>query len=738
MPLTIDSIKAKLETLRFSPPLSGHSIPLYAGCINAYNTHIVNGLWTLIQENNDSADTLTGKLQEFLTENWTLINGTGLSYTAQPYSSITDVLCDTAVFVAQKRGINIINVLMPTVCIDSIDRRYPDLVPTDEESIKTILREHILGRDGEYLIPIKYLSDYDIGTGFKKIVNPYYDLFSHDEVKVDLSEDEINRLIEHSRVTRQIYDAQQTFENYANDQETLLGQLRLLCSLLRYNSVSGVGSETSAGTGFAPAICNFMSYYDQLVGDSQQVDEAGVVPVPEQVRAEIRSIRMHASNQSLNGNLSSCLSTRRTALEAAMAGQEEVLASIRLSAETRETLVKEAHEQLTAARAALVTSLVEVNCGFDKLGIPLNLIRQFNPHLIFNSLDDLDTFNFLPPDEIQAFCSDDNYKKSIVRAVGSLENLVILSNQFAPERLVGFLNGLGPLLKETYFCTGKSYASVLMILNQERRDAYWQQYQNDLPRITSAVDVSSVFSVLTEPQQSLLYEAMKPFWREKLIYIFNLASAIKDFKPVWRLEVFQIFKEAQLEQAKPDDLLSQEKLGRLYEDLERKIENMSEKGSNFELALCWAYGKGLVKIAAFPGIKKYGFSRYESSSAFFSAVGAPAVCCGLALAAAVGAVACAVNGLHHLLHGDLSQSLIIVFAPLILCVAAILAAVSVLMAVLILPATMIRCSVTAGSYLAGGYATSEPGRDIKSSAVPIPSNEGGVQSEITVPQFSFN
>lgn len=723
MPITIDTIRAKRDTLSTSPPLSDHSSPIYAQCINAYNTHILNSLQTVIQENNHSADTLIIKLQEFLAENWTLINKTGLCYTAQPYSAITDLLCDTAAFVAQERGINIINVLMPTVCIYSIDRRYPNLEPADEVAIKAILKEHILGRDGEYLIPIKYLSDYDIGTGFKKIVNPYYDIFSHEMAKVDLNADEINRLVEYSRFTREIYDAQQTFENYANDQETLLGQLRLLCTQLRYNSVNGVGSETIAGSGFAAAIFNFMSYYDQLVGAPGQVEGTGVVPVPQQVRTEILSIRNHASNPEQNTSFSSCLASRRSALEAAMAGHEEVLAGIKLSAETRESLVGVARERLTAARADLLTSFVEANRGFDKLGIPLTLIRQFNPNMVFNSLDDLEAFKFLPPNEIEAFCVHDDYKTSIVSAVGSLENLVILSNQISPERLVSFLNGLEPLLKETYLRTGGNYASVLMTLNQERRDVYWQQYEKDLPNITSADDVSSVFSVLTEPQQSALYEAMRPLWCEKLTSIFNVAKTIKDFKPVWRLEVFQQFKEAQLAKVKPHDLLSKEQLGRLYANLERQIESISSKGASFEWMFYWAYGKELAKFAAFPGIKKYGFSRYENPSAFFTAVTAPLVCCGLALAVAAGAVAAAVYGLQRLLHADLliGSFTSVVLAPLILCVSAILAAVALLMAVLTVPATLIRTTVTAGTYFAGGYTTSESERDIESSTVPMPS-----------------
>ena len=742
MPVTIDAIRAKLVNLTNTPPpRSTHNIQFYASSIDAYNTKVLSELNTIVENTTDPAG-LVLSLQAFLAENWTMINGTGLGYTAQPDSPVTDLLCDIASFVAQERHTNILNVLMPTVCVESIDRRYPNLEPKDEIAIKAILRTHILGQQGNYLIPVKYLTDYDIQSGFKSIVNPYYDIFTHNPSMVALPPEEVNRLVEHSRFTREVYDAQQAFESCANDQETLLGQLRLLVSHLNYNSVNGVGTETAAGTASATAIFNFMAYYDSL-GDALK-------QVPQEVKTQIQIIKDYSSDRSKNTTISSCMALRRSALVSSMSAHLDILAVIRPSDETRQSLVVEARTRLVTARTQLLQSLGQGNSGFDKAAIPHRLVEQLNVRVVFDNYRDLEVFKFLSSEEIEAFCSNDNYKRSIVYAIYSLENLVLLSHQLSPERLAVLLRGLEPLLREGYLGNWKDFASALMTLDKERRDVYWEQYKHYLKEALSSCNywehqldfrinnevyhldlslfsgvptgydsVSLVFSLLAEPQQSELYESTKHLWRQKLSSVSELADMIKYFKPAWRREVFALFRDAQIEQVKPGDFLSKNQMVRLYASIERKMNAMKSTGADFRSEFIRAFLWELAKISVLPGIKKYGFSRYESSSAFFNTVAFPVVCCGFSLAAACMVVGLAINGIAKLLRGEFQDGAnYILGSASMLCITAVLAAVTALVTVLTIPAIAIRSTVTAGSYLLGGYADQKSAEDIGGSSGP--------------------
>src|SRR5690606_19574708 len=140
---------------------------------------------------------------------------------------------------------------------------------------------------------------------------PYFDVFKHPEEMVKLNEEEIGRLIEHSQLTRAIYEAKKTFESHANEQTNLLGNLRHFLSQLEYNSVNGVGSERVAGNGAYLAIFNFFTYHDSLGEDE-------IARIPEGVRDALASIRLFASNKNTVGDIGSCLATRRSILRQAI------------------------------------------------------------------------------------------------------------------------------------------------------------------------------------------------------------------------------------------------------------------------------------------------------------------------------------------------------------------------------------------------------------------------------------
>lgn len=249
---------------------------IYRNLETTYQDDILNQLTAAISTTPDDLDATVAAFKRILADNWTLVQGTSLCYTNNPDDAITKLLCDVAEFiVAEESEENIphrgvLSVLMPTVCIDSINPHYPDLAPShtndwQDIDIQNALKTHILGREGKYLIPVTLITTYDASVGLPTIVNPYYDFSEQTEDMVKLNDEEINRLIEHSPLTRAIYDAKTAYETAANPQTNLLGHIRHLISQLEYNSVNGIGGEESAGNGAYLAIFNFFTYYNRLV-----------------------------------------------------------------------------------------------------------------------------------------------------------------------------------------------------------------------------------------------------------------------------------------------------------------------------------------------------------------------------------------------------------------------------------------------------------------------------------------
>ena len=648
---------------------------LYSKLDRAYQHDILTRLLAAIN-NNGNSQAVVAALKRVLAANWTLVQGTALCYTSQPDSVITGLLCDVAEYVAAEENkviaeknklpqnskkqvvsVGVISALMPTVATDSIGDA-PHLAPTVENGeqdidIKTILKTHIVGRAGQYLIPVACLNNYDESVGFQAIDNPYYDYQKHaDDTMARLDAEEISRLVEHSPLTRAVFDAQKSFETYANEQSNLLGHLRSLETQLYYNSVGGVGGEEQAGAGAYLAIFNFFSYHDSL-----GVNELALIPAP--VRAALEQIREYASNKNNIGAIGSCLATRRSELKEAMRDQEIVLSGIGLKGETRERLIADSKEQLEAAAASLLTRIEQGDyTGSEKLGISLALVRQFNLTIPFNLFTDLNVLKTLSADEISAICGDENYQGQIVGAMGSVENLVVLSIELSPTKLQALLNGIGPQVATAYLVDGEKFAVALLSLDQERRDIYWQQYHTELPRmVKSANDFSRVFSVLTAEQQADLYSKLNP--ADLIKSVFDLVNVLKCLDVAKRETVFDLLRAddyRHLGQLSPVGL-SSARLEILHTNLAVRLAEMSADSDKFVMEFYWAYAVEFAKVAAMPAIKKYYLSPFESSSTFFATVGAPAIPAGLGVLAALATIGFSVSILTNVLRLDFSASM---------------------------------------------------------------------------------
>jgi hypothetical protein len=356
---------------------------------------------------------LVESLKTLLRSNWELINGTLLSYTALPYNDITELFCDIALFVAQYKNqslgsedtpVEVVELLMPTVAVDStLPHKHPNLSSFwDEQSqrwqcvdIMQILKTHLLGRQGLYLIPIKLVTELDPQTP-QKLMNYYYDMDVHSPKMTVLNEEEFQRLKEHSTLTLDVFANLEAYNNYANGEHHLLGQLNLLLRHLRLNSVQGIGTEKIAGEGTYAAIYNFMETYERLSPEK-------IETVPPKVREAIRLIKAHAARDTDTlkemGSSNSCISILRNRLQSGMEGHEAVLSGITLDKNDQDSLLADKKENLNHSiqyAAHFIDSRQELECS-DRLGISSTLLTALGVDFKIETLDD---FSLVSADEM--------------------------------------------------------------------------------------------------------------------------------------------------------------------------------------------------------------------------------------------------------------------------------------------------------------------------------------------------
>ena len=249
-----------------------------------YSKRVLAGLeqiTTHAPSEEDVTQYLIDKLTLFLKENWVLINGNLLSYTALPNSDVTDLLVVIAVNIAQDKKsrdkrLSAIQLLMPTVSLESLKPESYTSFDTiiDYLQIKEILQTHVLGYKGLYLLPIKLLTELNLSVERNRLYNPYFDCFvPHPPETVTVNSEEFSRLVGHDSLTQALVDQKQAYESLTSDTSSLLGQLRQLIRNLEIHSASGLGEETNASGGAYPAIISFMNYFAQLEPCGLQVSE---------------------------------------------------------------------------------------------------------------------------------------------------------------------------------------------------------------------------------------------------------------------------------------------------------------------------------------------------------------------------------------------------------------------------------------------------------------------------------
>lgn len=699
--MILANIKSKLTHIQNALLRApAHFDPEAIKILNGHNAGIIKRLRNIIEKNDESA--LVAAFESFLAENWNFVQGTALCYTAHPTSPITDLLCDVAAYVAEEKNklipeneaqISTIQILMPTVACDSMfPHQYPNL--DSHIDIKAILKTYIVGREGKYLIPVKCINSEEFVDG-KPIVNPYYDVFSHPEDMAFLTENEIQRLGVHSQFTKELCAAKEALEGLSGNQDNLLGRLRTLSIHLRFNSVDGIGQETIAGMGSSLAIFQFKEYYDKLTFEEKS-------RIPPAITGEIALLLHHASYETSytgrNTDYGSCLASRRGSLERAMKHQETLLCSIGLTDSSNlETLITDAKSRLNAARENVLTENGQNpnDEGFDKLGIPLRLARHFN-----FKLKNLDMLKHLSDAEFKEYCRDPDYKKSIIRAIGSLENLFDLVEKLSASKFKILLTELRSELTRTYLVSGLNFVDSLMKFKSDKLTFYLKEFHEVLPDlISSCDDLKMLLLVMNEDEQTAFYNRTKPHLLEKIKSIWELPGFLVALKyHPSASDLFDAFIARELATVDEEELaITKEELGILYQYM---------RESSAFLPNVWEFYFDYIiqymQIAAIPSAKKYLWSPFESPSAFFKGLKVPFIGYGFVLSVSIATVQYAINALYELLNGKfLDGAMSLSMAAGGLALAGTLTLISTAWAFLMAAGLVVRSIHTLGSLLIG-------------------------------------
>lgn len=512
----------------------------------AYSKWVLNRLEQIIDENPES---LPGKFELFLNNNWAFVNGTPLSPTALPTNDIILFLCDIAEWTtSHSQDKTPIVLLMPTIATESCRTKYPDL--NIASTIRDVLKTHVSGLGGLYLLPVALLTELQLSAETIRLANPYYDYQIHPETAGFINPDEYKRLIGHSELTQALFDARCAYELLTSDTNTLLGQLKLLCQRLGFNSVYAAGTEDDAGMGAYPAIIYFMEYYNKLA--DREKDK-----IPAHLKQEIDTLVELSTNREKNRKatdiMATCIATRRSELIKHMMGHEVILNQISLGHLENTNLIDAAKLGFEEARRELLEAMAshrDLN-GFDKPGMSIVLFNKLDVPIQMTTPADLALFQTLTPDEITMLCSQPEFRRQVIHQIETIDNLIIFIISLSPDNLKSFLNSTERELKEHFFESYRDLRSMLISLDVEKCYIVCEALQNILPSIFDGVangerlkggDLGHVLFALLPQQRIAVCQAMKKVFPDIIHSTRDLRDILRFVTPEESAEIIQSIK----------------------------------------------------------------------------------------------------------------------------------------------------------------------------------------------------
>lgn len=497
--------------------------------IDAYHADIISKAQAVLLSESEK-DQVT-ELQHLLLENWDFIKGSLLCYTALPDHSTTQLLIQIAYFVGQKTNRPVINCLMPTVATDSIHEKFPDL--TQLLSMRELLYSHILSDKADYLIPIRALTLYDLGSGpISRLLNPYFDFSKHPTEYVILSEKEMIRLKMHSPESEALFVLIERYHTLLNAEDNLLLRLQTLIRLMSANSVNGLGTELLAARGGMIAIADFFNYYHTL-------NPTEIQRVPKEVRDEIAILLDHGvahpelddqQNQILdeygrpkvilkNSDITSCLGIRSRDLRSAIDGYENILYDIGLSDATKTQLREQLVSEIQRAYETLQSSHYH---GSERLGFTAEILSTLDVPFSM-TFEDLKLFNLISPEEVKIFCRQPSFIDNFINMIHSADTLVMILTDWNAETIKAAFTVMGSHIARALrlYNDYKMFLSIVTLLNTEKCRAVLEGFKNIMHHF---VQINSDLRFLTDfPDDH--YQIFCEVSREK--WIESLTSTIK-------------------------------------------------------------------------------------------------------------------------------------------------------------------------------------------------------------------
>lgn len=538
--------------------------------ILAYAKHIIETVETLLTLTPTTTDELANHYETFLQENARLINGTVLSYTCNTTPEINQLLYAIALYVyefkkGKEDGRALLQLLIPSLKgvypLDPLKQDYPQLDGQAIESVEAlehIMETHILGKEGHYLLPVKLILNEK-----EKWLNPYYDVFESDD-RPDLvwvNDEERERIRMHSPKTQALHYTRENVKRLVCDDTSFLGHLEAFIRALKACSVAGGGKEYRASDRSFKVIFDFFDYYDGLGEEKNNI--------PKEVQAEIKKIRHYSSSkesfvtQVMNGmevvlpSIESCAYTRYNNLEEAKNKHEKTLASIGTDEGLKRIQLEKAKKVLEAHKADFLTSDERSYKGHDTLGFNLGLLNVFNIDFAFKSLQDIYALKGWSVSEIEEVLSLQNNQLELMNAIGSIENLLILSLDLSHDQLKTLLRHIASYLpfekksKKNRFFYNKDdvlreeIASYLMALDEDRARIVFDLV---LERLKSSIKTVTHFINFYDSQPDFVkkwcYDSFKHKLYDIVAKIGDLAyllsvletDEIKDFCKMIRLD----------------------------------------------------------------------------------------------------------------------------------------------------------------------------------------------------------
>jgi hypothetical protein len=338
-------------------------------------------------------------------------------------------------------------------------------------SIASVLKSHILSDDCSSLVPVRSLALDNFSVNPKSIgFKPYCERYS------TITPYELNRLLEHSEKTRALNEAVlKAFDCGKQGKSHLYAQLLKLCALLRREDAhSGRGSQEQVGELAFVAIADFFIFYEAISLEKKS-------QIPEAVRRAIESLQSVSGHYqgNMSGRIETCAGSRREQIECAIKGhdsaliaisvEDDVMADKRTAAfQVRDDLRRDLAELLQANEAGNI----KYPGGHDGLSFNLTLLNELKLEFTVAHFDDLIVqFSRLSvPDLVNLLQRNQPLQEYIIRVIGGLNNLVLLSHQLRLEKLRVVLKYLSKGLKDHYISDAQSFFGLLSShhLNEEK------------------------------------------------------------------------------------------------------------------------------------------------------------------------------------------------------------------------------------------------------------------------------